>query len=448
MKAYLYYSKESFEKKLNLTQIKKAVSEILSSEFNCLYGVDVSDVTVTPARFSDSRDVYLIVVTPLDDAIWKNLVTIKDETLRRIQEALSRDQGKEKIYVIKMDIKENYTPKTGNVEAGEGDRKMNDNSEGTNEVSEMDYRKRAEMYVPVEPSYSFDRVILPADVKEKVEEALSILQYERKVFGDWGLYEIQPRPSSSMSFFGPSGTGKTMAAEAIAQKLGKKILKVSYADVESKYHGEGPKMIKAIFLAAERDDAVLFFDEADSLLSKRLTNVSQGSEQAINSMRSQLLICLEEFKGIAIFATNLVINYDHAFLTRLISVEFVNPDYETRKRIWDVHIRPVNDGKPHKLNIPLGKDVDTAALAEKYDFVGREIRNAVISACIATAMDGRDVVEQKDFISACEKIVKEKQSLAMAKDHTKDSRTQEIVKQAFIERIKGGTTDVSKISEE
>lgn len=132
-----------------------------------------------------------------------------------------------------------------------------------------------------------------------------------------------------------------MAAEAIAHKLGKKILKVSYADVESKYHGEGPKMVKSIFLAAKNNDAVLFFDEADSLLSKRLTSVSQGSEQAINSMRSQLLICLEEFRGIVIFATNLVINYDQAFLTRLISVEFKNPDVDTRKVIWDVHIKPL-----------------------------------------------------------------------------------------------------------
>lgn len=436
MKAYLYYSRGSFEKKLNLLQMKEAVSDIISSEFDCLYGVDVDDIAIMPAKFSDSRDVYLIVVTPLDDAIWKNLSKIKNKILRRMQEAILKDQGNEKSYIIKIDIKENYTPQAGSIEVSEGEKKINDNSEGTNEVSEMDYKKRAEMYVPIEPSYSFDRVILPADVKEKIVEAVSILQYEQKVFDEWGLYEIQPKPSSSMSFFGPSGTGKTMAAEAIAQKLGKKILKVSYADVESKYHGEGPKMIKAIFLAAERDDAVLFFDEADSLLSKRLTNVSQGSEQAINSMRSQLLICLEEFKGIVIFATNLVINYDYAFLTRLISVEFVNPDYETRKKIWDVHIKPVNDGKPHKLNIPLGKDVDSAVLAEKYDFVGREIRNAVISACIVAAMNGKDIVEQKDFISACEKIVKEKQSLAMAKDHTEDSRAKEVVKQVLIEKLK------------
>lgn len=448
MKAYLYYSRESFKKKIDVSCLKRTVADVISTEFNCLSGVDTGDIIITPAKFSDERDMYLIVVTPLDDVIWANHQRIKSVILERIQAAIAHDQNEYKNFVIKMDIKERYMPKTGTIEASEGEKKMSDSTEDTNELSEMDYKKRAEMYVPVEPSYSFDRVILPLDVKEKIEEALSILQFEQKVFGDWGLYEIQPRPSSSMSFFGPSGTGKTMAAEAIAQKLGKKILKVSYADVESKYHGEGPKMVKAIFMAAERDDAVLFFDEADSLLSKRLTNVSQGSEQAINSMRSQLLICLEEFKGIVIFATNLVINYDHAFLTRLISVEFVNPDVETRKKIWDVHIRPADDGRPHKLNIPLGKDVDSAILAEKYNFVGREIRNAVISACIAAAMDGKDIVGQEDFIKACDKIVKEKQSLAMAKDHTEDSRAQEVVKQALIERIKGGATDVSKNPEE
>lgn len=448
MKAYLYYSIDSFDKIFNLNQIKKTVSEILNSKFNCLYEADLSDIMIIPAKFSDSRDAYLIVDTPLDDVIWKNIFNIKKEILKYVQEALSTDQENNKKYDIKMDINENYMPQKATLAINDRGHKMSGIAGSTDERSEIDYKKRAEMYVSVEPAYSFDRVILPDEVKEKIEEALSILQYEEKVFGDWGLYEIQPKPSSSMSFFGPPGTGKTMAAEAISQKLGKKILKVSYADVESKYHGEGPKMVKAIFLAAERDDAVLFFDEADSLLSKRLTNVSQGSEQAINSMRSQLLICLEEFKGIVIFATNLVLNYDHAFLTRLISVEFVNPDYETRKKIWDVHIKPNNDGKSHKLNIPLGEDVDTSELAQKYDFVGREIRNAVISACISAAMKGNNTVVQKDFINACNKIVKEKHSLAIAKDHTDNSPTKEAVKQVLIEKLNSGVTDVSNISAE
>ena len=312
---------------------------------------------------------------------------------------------------------------------------------------EFDYELKSKQYIPVEPLYSFERVILPNDVLEKIEEAIGILECENKVFNEWGLYEIQPHPSTSLSFYGPSGTGKTMAAEAIAHKLGKKILKVSYADVESKYHGEGPKMVKSIFLAAKNNDAVLFFDEADSLLSKRLTSVSQGSEQAINSMRSQLLICLEEFRGIVIFATNLVINYDQAFLTRLISVEFKNPDVDTRKVIWDVHIKPLDDGQEHQLRIPLGEDVDTLKLAEQYDFVGREIRNAVVTACVSVAMAKRNIVTQDDFIKSCDKIMEEKNALAAAKDHTKGN---DIIKKAIQEKLKseGGMKNVSEQSEQ
>lgn len=305
---------------------------------------------------------------------------------------------------------------------------------------EFNYGEKAKQYISVDPLYSFERVILPVDVLEKINDALGILECENKVFKEWGLYEIQPHPSSSMSFYGAPGTGKTMAAEAIAHKLGKKILKVSYADVESKYHGEGPKMVKAIFLAAAKADAVLFFDEADSLLSKRLTSVTQGSEQAINSMRSQLLICLEEFRGIVIFATNLVVNYDQAFLTRLISIEFKKPDVETRELIWSVHTKAPNDGKEHQLNIPLADNVDIRILAEKYEFVGREIRNAVVNACVTAALNHREIVLQEDFVKACEKIVKEQIDLANAKDHTKNP-TDDLLKKAIMEKIKKKDTE-------
>lgn len=306
---------------------------------------------------------------------------------------------------------------------------------------EYDYEKKSKQFVPEEPLYSFDRVILADETKSKIEESLAVVLCEQKVFNEWGLYEIQPHPSSCLSFYGPSGTGKTMAAEAVAQKLGKKILKVSYADVESKFHGEGPKMVKAIFLAAQNNDSILFFDEADSLLSKRLTNVTQGSEQAINSMRSQILICLEQFRGIVIFATNLVVNYDKAFLTRLISVEFKIPDVEERKQIWNVHIRPRNDAKIHKLNIPLADDVNTDELSEKYEFVGREIRNVVVKACVKAAMANKNIVEQADFISACDIVAKEKEDLAKAKDYTngKDSPIQDAIKKAIAKKVKEKT---------
>lgn len=276
---------------------------------------------------------------------------------------------------------------------------------------EFDYEKKSQQYISSEPKFNFERLILSDICKNNIIDALNIFKFKNTVFGDWGLYEIQPHPVSALNFFGPSGTGKSMAAECVAQYLGKKILKVSYADVESMYHGVGPKMVKAIFLAAKRDDSVLFFDEADSLLSKRLTIVTQGSEQAINSLRSQLLISLEEFEGIVIFSTNLISNYDPAFLTRIINIKFDIPDQQTRKEIWRTHIYPMKDGERHSLNIPLEKDIDLDVLSEKYNFVGREIRNAVIYACVNAASNAKKKVCQADFLYACNKIENEKNKL-------------------------------------
>lgn len=391
---------------------------------------------------SGNIDVSVIIKANLEVLnIQDKLLKFKEKIGRTIAKAVHSDVQYDGNISVKVDNTFEMKIPTSN----------SNKAESTNgEEQEFDYEKRSEMFTPVEPAYSFDRVILPSEVSEKIEESLSILEYENKVFNEWGLSVIQPHPSSALSFYGPSGTGKTMAAEAIAQKLGKNILKVSYADIESKFHGEGPKMVKSIFLAAEKGNAVLFIDEADSLLSKRLTNVTQGSEQAINSMRSQLLICLEEFKGIVIFATNLVVNYDQAFLTRLISVKFVEPDAECREKIWKVHIYPSEEENTKKLNIPLLEDVNTKELAEKYQFCGREIRTAVISACVRTAMDKRDYVEQDDFIKASEKIVKEKENLENAKDNTTSSfnslkvekiikpssAAQEILKESMKEQLK------------
>ena len=289
--------------------------------------------------------------------------------------------------------------------------KMN-NTNMKEKDNEYDYEKLSYNYQAVEPRYSFDQVILPQSTLEQIEDAIGILEVEAKVFDEWGLRAIIPEATSALSFYGPPGTGKTMTAEAIANKLGKKILRATYADVESKFHGEGPKMVKAIFRAAERDDAVLFLDESDSLLSKRLTNVSDGSAQAINSMRSQLLISLESFKGIVIFATNLVVNYDRAFLSRLINVEFINPTYVERKKIWWNHL------KTDKVHVPLADDVDIDYLAENFELCGREIKNAVKNACVSAALRKKDIVCQQDFVDACMKLVEERKRVNMAKDQT------------------------------
>ncbi|MBQ9433919.1 MAG: ATP-binding protein, partial [Synergistaceae bacterium] len=173
-----------------------------------------------------------------------------------------------------------------------------------------------------------------------------------------------------------------------------------------------------IFECAKLQDAVLFIDEADSLLSKRLTDVTDGSGNAINAMRSQLLLSLERFEGIAIFATNLVVNYDRAFISRLISIEIPPPDFQGRKAIWKQHIHG------ELINIPLADDVSIEELAKRYDtFCGREIKKSVMRACTNAVVEGKETVTQKDFLTACQNIQSEAREVAKASDYTQQKLT-------------------------
>lgn len=403
MKVFLHYLVSSIPVIKNIDSLSAAISSSVANNLKTTESIEIIPLKCT--KLTNGSDIHIVIAQKCTSATSKDLKEIEQATFSAIQ----KDQNSIRPYSVSVRIDSSYNPTVPSQV------KQSAQSDDSDTEGELDYEKRALSYQAVDPEYTFDRVILPQKVLEKIDEALNIFKYEKKVFKEWGLRAIEPHPSSSLSFYGPSGTGKTMAAEAIASRLGKKILRVSYADIESKFHGEGPKMVKAIFFAAQRDDAVLFIDEADSLLSKRLTNVSSGSEQAINSMRSQLLISLERFEGIVIFATNLVVNYDQAFLTRLISVEFTLPDVESRKKIWHVHTQE-SDG--NNLCIPFFDDVNLDILAEKYEFCGREIKKAVISACLHAAMAEHDYVSQEDFIYACDRIIEEEQALASAKDHT------------------------------
>ena len=446
MKAYLFYSKDIIRVINNPSLIKKQIAILLTEMFNKFNDIQSKDIMIVAANIPNGYDVFFIIDEKIDEELKTKILEVAKKIKNYILSILREDQDTAYDYKIMIKIEPGYLPDRPAIKktsALHNRETMENNISKQNQ--EFDYEQRIKLFIPKEPNYSFDSVFLPENVQRKIEESLATIEYEGKVFNEWGLYEIQPYPASALNFFGPPGTGKSMTAEAIAQKVGKKILRVTYADVESKYHGEGPKMVKAIFMAAERTNSVLFFDEADSLLSKRLTNTNDGTAQAINSMRSQLTTCLDSFKGIVIFATNLIVNYDRAFLTRLISVEFQRPDVETRIKIWNRHIKAPNDGTPHRLNIPLSEDVDTLVLAQKYDFVGREIRNAVISACVKAAMKKNNFVCQADFINSCEQIISERGSVENAKDHTLNDMAKRAIVKTLVEKSKEEKENVSKI---
>jgi SpoVK/Ycf46/Vps4 family AAA+-type ATPase len=152
--------------------------------------------------------------------------------------------------------------------------------------------------------------------------------------------------------------------------------------MESMWAGETPKNVAAVFRMAGEQDAVLFFDEADAIASRRSTGSTQGYQRESNTVVNVLLKELEAFNGVVIFATNLAVNFDPAFERRIRThVLFEMPGVEERQKIWMVQIHPSKT--------PLADDVDFRALAERYPVSGGDIKNAVLKAAtIAAASPG------------------------------------------------------------
>lgn len=261
-------------------------------------------------------------------------------------------------------------------------------------------RKAVETVIP---SRTFADVILPAETRRMLDEALAQVRNHQLIFGRWGLGE---RHASGLglafNFAGPPGTGKTICAEAIAHALGMKLLVVDYAEVESMWMGETPKNLAGVFRAAAEQGAVLFFDEADAIATRRSAVSGSGHDRESNLTVNVLLRELDHFNGVVIFATNLAAHFDPAFERRIRThVRFVMPGAEERERIWQVQIHP--------RKTPLARDVDFRTLARKYETSGGDIKNAVLKAASSAAAEpGADVakaIHQRHFERAIEDVL-------------------------------------------
>lgn len=253
------------------------------------------------------------------------------------------------------------------------------NKENTGELKET-IIKNDDFMDMYEPRYTLDQVYLGKEEKKHIITVLNIKKHEDTMYKKWGFEETATRNRAAIfNFFGAPGTGKSMAAEAIGSYLGKKIYSINYAELESKFVGQTPKNIKKAFDKAKQDDAVLVFEEADSFLGKRLTDISQSADYGVNITRSVMLLELEKFDGIVIFTTNLLTNYDEAFKRRILaSVEFKMPDEEGRKRIFDIHL-------PKKM--PLDEGITSETLAKEFTNVsGADIKDIIFMAAV-TALE-------------------------------------------------------------
>ena len=222
----------------------------------------------------------------------------------------------------------------------------------------------------------------PNSLNQLHEICQRVAQRER-VLGTWG-FEVRLSLGKGVIalFAGPSGTGKTLAAEIIANELQLDLYRIDLSFTVSKYIGETEKNLERIFRAGETSGAILFFDEADALFGKR-SEVRDAHDRYANIETSYLLQRMDAYRGVTILATNLRRNLDDAFARRMsFTIKFPFPEEEDRYRIWQA-IWPET--------LPLADDIDLQFLANQFKLSGGNIKNVALAAAFLAAAEGQVV---------------------------------------------------------
>lgn len=234
----------------------------------------------------------------------------------------------------------------------------------------------------IDAKATWKRLVLPPEQKELLRQITDQVYQRNRVYEDWGFREIMNRGLGiSALFVGESGTGKTMAAEVIANDLKLDLFRIDLSAVVNKYIGETEKNLRKLFDAAEDSGAILFFDEADALFGKR-SEVKDSHDRYANIEINYLLQKMEAYRGLAILATNMKSALDKAFLRRLRFIaNFPFPDAKARREIWENVFPGETPGK---------KTLDYKFLA-KHPLTGGSIHNIALNAAFLAAQDGGSV---------------------------------------------------------
>ena len=227
----------------------------------------------------------------------------------------------------------------------------------------------------VVPRFGPDELVLPPAIRQQFDEIVAAVRNLTEVHYRWGTATAWNECGLAVLFCGVPGTGKTMAAEAMARALDLPMYRIDLSQIVNKYIGETEKNLKRVFDAAEVSDCILFFDEADALFGKR-TEVKDSHDRFANIEISYLLQRMEAFKGVAILATNRRKDLDEAFTRRLrYVVEFPVPGIPERERIWR---------QMFPATIDVG-ELDFGYLARQFQLTGGHIRSIAFNACLQAA---------------------------------------------------------------
>ncbi|WP_370766577.1 ATP-binding protein [Intestinibacter bartlettii] len=286
-------------------------------------------------------------------------------------------------------------------------------------------KEKSENFLIEIPKYTFKDIVLANQVKSKIKDIIYFKKNQEKVFNEWGLSSVIHENINKLvvNLYGPPGTGKTMAAHVIANEMKQNLLIVNYSELESKYVGETAKNIEKVFKFAKEKNLIIFFDEADAILSKRVTNMSHSTDVSVNQTRSVLLMLMNDYDGIILFATNFISNFDEAFMRRIqFHIKFELPDQKCRELLWKKYI-------PEKMP----NNVDIHKLSYQYKGIsGSDISNAVMNAAFKAARLEEEYVDEKYFFEAIQNIIKSKKE---NKSSTREIISEKIVTEDYVNSV-------------
>jgi SpoVK/Ycf46/Vps4 family AAA+-type ATPase len=241
---------------------------------------------------------------------------------------------------------------------------------------------------------------VPPGVHRALKDFEAEVRLRWAVFEDWGFARLTHLGQGiSALFAGPSGTGKTMAAQVLARSLGLALYRVDLAGVVNKYVGETEKRLRDVFDACERSGALLFFDEADALFGSRM-QVKDAHDRFANIEIDYLLQRIEQFDGIAILATNRKNDLDPAFLRRLrFVIDFLPPDKAQRRELWHKALPALSPSGERILG-----QVDSHWLGDNLELNGAQIKAIALGAAFLARSEGTligmkhiDLSAQREF---------------------------------------------------
>ena len=256
------------------------------------------------------------------------------------------------------------------------------------EACQEDVRLRSrELFTPLPCPFSWDDIVLAHHLREHLLELQQQVRLRGPVYEDWGFQRLCPLGRGITALFcGPSGTGKTMAAQVLARALDYKLYRVDLSGVVNKYIGETEKRLKEVFDACERANVLLLFDEADALFGQR-TQVKDAHDRFANIEIDYLLQRMEQFEGVAILATNRRNDLDKAFMRRIrFILDFAPPGPAERLALWQRALLPRSPGGEELL-----AGIDFHWLANKLSMTGADITTAALSAAFLARAEGKRI---------------------------------------------------------